>query len=182
MRVIQLECGSSSGRPSSAAVGRAGLGVSLSNSARSAADRRARSSTLTLPISLMSWARAWVAGSSKKLASTIAASLCAALYGIATKLVLPMLPLRIVKLRTEAGNWPLSTDTAASAGLNDSVMSISPSLSNWRCAWPFSGNCWPRRHRAGRNWSYQAHSGAVTRAKLSSLAGCCITVGSGVRS
>ena len=38
-----------------------------------------------------------------------------------------------------AGSRPAPTEAAASAGLNESVMSISPSLSSWRCAEPLSG-------------------------------------------
>ena len=61
-------------------------------------------------------------------------------------------------------------------------MSISPSLSSWRCAGPLSGNCWPLRHSAGRSWSYHDHSGAVTLSKFASVAGCCSTATSGTSS
>ena len=101
---------------------------------------------------------------------------------MATKLVLPIVPLAKVKVRTLGGSRPACTDTAASAGSNESVMSISPSLSNWRCAGPLAGNCSPRRQRVGRSGSYQAHKGAVTCAKLASVAGRCSTAGSATRS
>ena len=93
-----------------------------------------------------------------------------------------MLPLLKVKVRTLSGNLPESTDTAASAGVNDNVMSISPSFSSWRCAAPFSGNCRPWRQSIGRSRSYHGQSGAVTRAKLSSVAACWNTSTSGTSS
>jgi len=152
------------------------------NSARWAAGTFARSSTVRLPPQAGSCARACVAGSSKKSATTSAASLCAALYGIATKLVLPIVPLAITKMRAPGGsNW-FAIDTAASAGSKAMWMSIAPSFINWRWAGPVSGNSRPARQSAGRNWSYQAHNGAVTEPKVASVAGCCSTDGSGSRS
>ena len=67
-------------------------------------------------------------GSSRKFATTIAPSFADALYGIATKLVLPIVPFANVNVLTESGNRPAIADTAASDGLNEIIMSISPSF------------------------------------------------------
>ena len=85
-----------------------------------------------------------------------------ALYGIATKLVLPIVPLSSTYVRTVTGNKPAFAATAASAGLNEIITSISPSFINCRCAGPFSGNWSAVAPEIGRSASYQVHSGAVT--------------------
>ena len=75
-------------------------------------------------------------------------------------------PCANTNVRTVSGSRPAWIDTAASAGLNEIMMSISPSFSSCRCAGPFSGNCAPWRHSWGCSASYQAHSGAVDRREV----------------
>jgi hypothetical protein len=108
--------------------------------------------------------------------------LWAALYGVATKLVLLIMPLAMTKMRAPGGSVWLAIDTAASAGSKAMWMSMAPSFMSWRWAGPLSGNSRPSRQSLGRSWSYQAQSGAVTGPKLASVAGCCSTDGSATRS
>ncbi len=128
----------------------------------------------------MAWA--WDSGESRKFATAMAPSLCAALVGMATKLVLPMVPFSSTKVRTLSGRMPLPMAVEASLGLKEIMMSISPSARSWRMAGPVSGNCSPLRHRVGLSCSYQRQSGAVTGMKVASVAGDSSTCGSSASS